>query len=64
MIIDFAKYKADREIDAFFAEHDLSIYQFSCPDCQGTDFQIYLDMTAKCSECDLQILLAVEDDEL
>lgn len=64
MIIDFAKYKADREIDAFFADHDLSIYQFGCPDCGSSDFNIFLDMTAKCTGCDLEVLLTVGDDEL
>lgn len=64
MIIDFAKYKAEREIEAFFTEQDLSIYHFACPDCGADEFKLYLDMTAKCAKCDLQILLTVDDDEL
>lgn len=63
MVIDFAKYKANREIDAFFAENDLSIYKFGCPDCGNDTFNLFLDMRATCDECGTEILLAVEDDE-
>lgn len=64
MVIDFIKYKAEREMDVFFTENDLNIYKFSCPDCNNDQFNIFLNMTAKCSECGLEILMTVEDDEL
>lgn len=64
IIIDFATYKATREIDAFFAEHDLNIYRFACPDCSCDKFNIFLDCTATCDECGCEILLTVDEDEL
>ena len=62
MVIDFAKYQAEREIEAFFLENNLSNMQFVCPDCRGEQFQIYLDMTAKCSGCELEVLLQLDEE--
>lgn len=63
MIIDFVKYKADKEIDYYFSTMDDTNLKFCCPDCDSTDFEIYLDMRAKCSSCELEVILTVEDDE-
>lgn len=60
-IIDFTKYKYEQEIKIYESSTDLRDAVFVCPDCRNSHFEIYLDLTAKCSECDLSVEFRVED---
>lgn len=63
-VIDFTTRKTKKEIDDYLAAEGSSLYMFGCPDCESIDFNIYLDCTASCSDCGLEILLQAEDSEL
>jgi predicted nucleic acid-binding Zn-ribbon protein len=63
-IYDFTKYLAEKQIVEYETFLDESRIFFGCPDCGCTEFHINIQAAAFCSECELEILLEVDDDEL
>lgn len=60
-LIDFKKFKEQNklEVKKLYDEN----YLFKCPDCQSENFRIFLDCTAECMGCELEVLIGVTSDE-
>lgn len=61
-LIDFKKYKDHKtlEVKKLYDES----YLFRCPDCNSDNFKLFLDCTAECVDCGLDVLIGLTDDEL